>query len=236
MTAEMTPEVQQKIRRWIIQSAVGVAGYAIILFLAAGRLDWVWGWAFIGLLALFMAAHPLLLIPRDPELLVERGKGSRAAGVKTWDKRITALSGATMITIWIVAGLDLRFGWSRPFSPAIHLSGLFFTALGYGLFLGAMVANPFFSEGVRIQSERGHTVTSGGPYRFLRHPGYAGVLLAHLAQPFLLGSPLALLPALVLAGLFVLRTALEDRTLRAELPGYEAYTRQTRYRLLPGVW
>ena len=178
----------------------------------------------------------LILIPINPELLAERQKGSLDEGVKSWDKWITMLSGVLMVLSWIIAGLDFRWGWSPPLPLAIHLAGLLFTLLGYGLFMWAMASNAFFSEGVRIQTERGHTVASGGPYAIVRHPGYVGVIVAHLATPFLLGSLWALIPSVLLAALFVLRTSLEDKTLTAELPGYAAYTQETRYRLLPGVW
>jgi protein-S-isoprenylcysteine O-methyltransferase Ste14 len=108
--------------------------------------------------------------------------------------------------------------------------------LGYALFLWAMASNAFFAEGVRIQQERGHTVTTGGPYRYARHPGYVGAILSQAATPFLLGSAWAIIPAVASAALYVVRTYLEDQTLRQELPGYEAYAQRTRYRLLPGVW
>lgn len=141
-----------------------------------------------------------------------------------------------MILSWLVAGLDHRWQWTGSIPLGYHLGGLLFTILGYALFMAAMATNAFFAEGVRIQTERGHTVATGGPYRYVRHPGYAGTILAHLAAPFLLGSLWALIPAFILAGLFVGRTYLEDKTLQAELPGYIEYTRQTRFRLLPGVW
>jgi protein-S-isoprenylcysteine O-methyltransferase Ste14 len=99
-----------------------------------------------------------------------------------------------------------------------------------------MASNPFCSEGVRIQTERGHAVATGGPYRRVRHPGYVGTILAQLGTPLLLGSPWALLPAGISAALFVVRTWLEDKTLMEELSGYRAYARQTRSRLVPGVW
>ena len=108
--------------------------------------------------------------------------------------------------------------------------------IGYALFVWATASNAFFSQIVRIQTERGHTVVTGGPYRFVRHPGYAGAILFELAVPFLLASWWAFIPSLIGAGLLVLRTALEDRTLQAELSGYPAYARQVAYRLLPGVW
>jgi protein-S-isoprenylcysteine O-methyltransferase Ste14 len=108
--------------------------------------------------------------------------------------------------------------------------------LGYALFLWAMASNAFFAEGVRIQQERGHTVAAGGPYRYVRHPGYVGAILSQAATPFLLGSAWALIPSVASAALYVVRTYLEDQALRQELPGYEAYAQRTRYRLLPGVW
>jgi len=99
-----------------------------------------------------------------------------------------------------------------------------------------MASNAFFSEGVRIQEERGHVVATGGPYRYVRHPGYVGAMLAQLATPFLLGSPWAFVPGVGSVALYAVRTHLEDRTLIEELPGYREYARRIRYRLLPGVW
>jgi protein-S-isoprenylcysteine O-methyltransferase Ste14 len=99
-----------------------------------------------------------------------------------------------------------------------------------------MASNPFFSEGVRIQSDRGHEVAEAGPYRYVRHPGYSGAILSHIGTPLMLGSPWALMAALAAAALFVARTLLEDRFLQKELVGYRAFTGRTRYRLLPRVW
>jgi len=99
-----------------------------------------------------------------------------------------------------------------------------------------MITNVYFSTVVRIQSDRGHTVCRSGPYRFVRHPGYAGAILQSLGIPFLLGTFWALIPGLIAAALMVIRTALEDRLLQAELPGYLDFVRDVRYRLMPGVW
>ena len=232
----MSTEVRRGVIRWIAQGAVGAVGYALVIFISAGTLDWLWGWVMVVVISLVLLAHPLLLIPTNPDLLAERQKGTLATGVKGWDKMITTLSGAAMFLVWIVAGLDYRWGWSAPFALWVHLSGLLFVVLGYALFLWAMVSNPFFSEGMRIQTERGHSVASTGPYHFVRHPGYLGVIITHLAMPFLLGSWWALLPGTAVALFFILRTVLEDRTLLAELPGYPAYAAHTPFRLLPGLW
>jgi len=234
---DLTPQARQAIIKWIVQAAVGVVAYGVILFLAAGRLDWVWGWVWLGLLAAFMLAHPLILVPVNPELLVERGKGLRDEGVKGWDRWVASLAGGVLpIVSWIVAGLDVRFGWTGTVSLVYHLAGLLGSVLGFGLFLWAMASNAYFSEGVRIQEERGHTVATGGPYHFIRHPGYCGAILAALSTPLLLGSFWALIPSIGSAAMYIVRTSLEDKTLIEELPGYSDYTQQTHFRLLPGVW
>jgi protein-S-isoprenylcysteine O-methyltransferase Ste14 len=234
---QLTPEAKRAITKWCLQSFLGLIGYAVIIFLSAGAINWVWGWVLIVLLGAFLSAHPLILIPRNPDLLVERGKGLRAEGVKSWDRWISGLAAGVMpLLSWIVAGLDYRFGWTGSTTIWWHLLGLGFSLLGYGLFLWAMAANAFFSEGVRIQEERGHSVATAGPYRFVRHPGYSGAILAQLSTPLLLGSTWAAIPSFGSAFLYILRTRLEDDTLIAELPGYLEYTRETRFRLLPGVW
>jgi len=108
--------------------------------------------------------------------------------------------------------------------------------LGIVVLVWAMAANKFFSATVRIQEERGHTVATGGPYRYVRHPGYVGWLMLTLATPVVLGSRWALVPAGITVILTILRTALEDRTLHSELEGYREYAERVRYRLLPGIW
>ncbi|UCC65296.1 MAG: isoprenylcysteine carboxylmethyltransferase family protein, partial [Anaerolineae bacterium] len=148
---------------------------------------------------------------------------------------IFAAGMGTMVS-WVVAGLDARFEWSTSVPLALHIGGLIASVLGWALFMWAMGANAFFSEAVRIQEERGHTVVTNGPYRYVRHPGYVGAILALLATPLLLGSLWALVPAGLAAIGYVVRTGLEDKTLQEELDGYKDYTRQVRYRLLPGVW
>jgi protein-S-isoprenylcysteine O-methyltransferase Ste14 len=118
-------------------------------------------------------------------------------------------------------------------SRALALAGLF---AAWALIMWVFRENAFLAEVVRIQTERGHTVCTSGPYRIVRHPMYVGVILTILCVPVLLGSLYALIPAGLIAALFILRTALEDRTLRAELPGYADYARTVRWKLVPGVW
>jgi protein-S-isoprenylcysteine O-methyltransferase Ste14 len=237
MKSDMKPETHQSIVKWIVQAILGWICYGAVIFLSAGRLDWAWGWIILGVIGVFLAAHPLILVPINPELLAEREKGTQDSPVKAWDKWITVWAGGVFpITAWIIAGLDFRFQWTAGLPLGYHIGGLLVMVLGYALFLWAMASNAYFAEGVRVQAERGHTVASGGPYRFVRHPGYVGAILAQVSTPFLLGSPWALIPSIASGTLYVLRTHLEDQTLRQELPGYAEYAQRTRYRLLPGVW
>ncbi len=231
-----TPEVRRAAVKWMVQSALGLVPYGLVLFLPAGRLDWTWGWVLLGIAAGVLAGQLLLMILINPGLLLERGKGIVDKGVKGWDRCVVGLAMVCMIASWVVAGLEVRFALAGPLPLGYHLAGLLGNLLGYALFLWALASNAFFAEGVRIQEERGHTVARGGPYRYVRHPGYVGAILAGVTTPLLLGSLWALIPGIAAGALYVVRTSLEDRTLRTELPGYAEYAQQTRYRLIPGVW
>jgi protein-S-isoprenylcysteine O-methyltransferase Ste14 len=232
-TAFTATEIKRAIITWVVRAAFALAGYGLILFLAAGTLDWIWGWVLLGVFLAFLAAQPLII---NPELLAERVKGVQNMGVKTWDKWIAMLALGMMMAGWLVAGLDNRGQWTGSIPLGYHLSGLLGILLGHALSLWAMASNAFFSEGVRIQGERGHKAITTGPYRFIRHPGYFGAILSLLATPLFLGSPWALIPSMASVILYVLRTSLEDKTLFTELTGYKAYAQQTCYRLLPGLW
>jgi len=138
---------------------------------------------------------------------------------------------------YILAGLDQRYGWTGGVPMSVQWATLSVCVLGNDiLFVWATAANAFFSRIVRIQTERGHTVVTAGPYRYVRHPAYLGAILFELAVSFLLASWPAFAVSGLSTSLLVVRTAKEDKTLRAELAGYEEYTRRVRYRLLPGSW
>ena len=213
---------------------MGVLGQAAVLFLSVGRWNWVMGWAFVILTALWVGATALVVIPRNPDLLAER-LGFRK-GAKTWDAVIMSIIGLALVACYIVAGLDVRNEWTTGISPLLQVAALIIIVLGYALIVWATAANPFFSLIVRIQKERGHTVAAGGPYRFVRHPAYVGGVAVYLATPVMLGSLWALIPGGLSAVLMIVRTALEDEMLLNKLDGYKAYAMQVRYRLLPGVW
>jgi protein-S-isoprenylcysteine O-methyltransferase Ste14 len=140
------------------------------------------------------------------------------------------------LAIWGLSGLDARFGWTPPIPLGVQIGAIVVAVLGYLLLTWSMASNRFFSGVVRIQDDRGHRVASGGPYRFVRHPGYLAGVLVDLVTPLILNSLWALLPSVLVVVGLLLRTALEDRTLQAELDGYREYAGRVRSRLIPGVW
>ena len=225
------PDLTRGVVKRMVQVVFQTAFLVALPLISAGRLDWVWPWAYLGVGIGILAINMLIL---SPELMAERGQPRE--NVKDWDRVLTSLMIFPILAILIVAGLDERFEWSPQLAVAIHLIGLAFIALGQGLFSWAMASNIFFSTAVRIQMDRGQTVAYGGPYQYVRHPGYVGMIVSLLATALALGSLWALIPAGLAAVLLVVRTALEDRTLQEELDGYQDYAGQVRYRLLPGVW
>lgn len=241
MNAKITSEepkdrftITAGVLRWILVNLVFLLALGLSLFLAAGRMDWWLGWIFLGVIAAGQTATTLMLLLINPTLLGERAWMQK--GSKPWDKVIVSLGDAGWMATAIVAGLDARFSWSPRLSVGFPVAGLVLIVLGYVVFLWAMASNRFFSSFVRIQADRGHTVEIGGPYRYVRHPGYVGALLMYMASPLALASLWTFLPAALLLSLFICRTALEDRTLQLELDGYADFSRRVRYRLLPGVW
>jgi protein-S-isoprenylcysteine O-methyltransferase Ste14 len=227
-------ETSQGVRRWLRREVSGVLFVAATLFISAGRLDWFWGWTLVALYAVWVAANALILIPRSPELLAERAV--RKKGDKSWDTVLLSTVGLSTMAKYILAGLDVRFGWTAQVPLGLQVAALVIAALGYALGTWAMAVNAFFSTVVRIQEDRGHAVATGGPYGFVRHPGYTGVIAFELATPIILGSLWALIPGGLNVLLTIVRTALEDRTLHEELDGYRDYAGQVHHRLLPGVW
>lgn len=228
------PELKSGILKRAAQVFITTFIQAAILFLAAGQLAWSWAWVWLAIYTVGVAVTAVFMFTYSPQTIAERGK---AAGAKDWDKRIGgAWALAHFLFTPLVAGFDHRNGWSGGQSPAFHLAGALAFSLGFSLFSWAMVSNTFFTAVVRLQPERGQRVCRHGPYRYLRHPGYLGAIVMSLGLAILLGSLWALIPAGLAVALMVLRTVYEDRTLRVELPGYEEYAQEVRFRLLPGVW
>ena len=222
---------REAIVRRVLQLAFMLVILAASLFLTSGRLDWLMAWVYLGLYVGMIVATALVI---ERDLIAERARIGE--GTKDWDRVLGSLA-LFLVTpgALIVAGLDKRFGWSQ-LSPVVQFAATCFVILGSALTVWAMASNKFFSGTVRIQKDRGHTVVSAGPYGFVRHPGYLAWCISAPAIPLTLGSLWGLIPAMLGVWALVIRTALEDRALRGELPGYRDYARRVRYRLFPGIW
>jgi len=230
---EIAPVARMAVFRFLFLGAFMLA----VLFLSADRLDWWEAWAYMAVALVPMIVARFYLIFTAPDQIVERVDAPQREHVKPWD-RIFVLVIAFLgpVAAWIVAGLDVRYGWSPDLPIAIQIVALVFVLAGTTFSNWAMIVNRFFSSHVRIQTDRGHTVVSNGPYRIVRHPGYAGAILSWIAAPIFFSSYWVSIPAILMIIANILRTTLEDRTLQEELPGYQEYTQRVRYRLMPGIW
>jgi len=218
------------------QVLLAVAALAALLFLSSGRLDWVMAWVYIGAFAIVLVVMVVYQELSNPELLAERSELKPREGVQTWDVILSAVIRLSLLSSYVVAGLDVRFGWNPELALVVQFAALVVGLLGVSLVVWAMAANRYAAVYARIQKERGHTVTTTGPYRFVRHPFYVGTITFSLAIPLVLGSPWALIPGGLAALLFIVKTAAEDQMLRECLEGYREYAERVRYRLLPGIW
>lgn len=226
----MTPAIRER----LFQIVFLVLIQAVILFVSVWRLNWWNAWAYLVLYLAYLAFNAIVLLGKHKELVEERSRIGE--GAKSWDKVIGIITAVGGISMLLLAGLDERLGWAGFLPLGVQITGLLLLGASYPLFTWAMVSNKYFSTIVRIQSDRGHVVQSGGPYRYVRHPGYLSLLISYLMIPVALGSQWAEIPALLLVINLLVRTTLEDRTLQNELEGYKEYTSRVRFRLIPGIW
>jgi protein-S-isoprenylcysteine O-methyltransferase Ste14 len=201
-----------------------------ILFIAAGTLSWKWAW-YVLLLGLVLLIINLIVLPA--ELVGERG---RKKNVKKWDRMLSSVISVPTILMYVFSGLDRRFNGTGDIPDIINITGLVFIFLGSMLFTWSMVSNKFFTTLVRLQTDRQHTVVTDGPYKYIRHPGYVGYIIFTLATPIALGAFWGLVFSGIIVILLIVRTALEDSTLKKELPGYAEYTENVKYKLIPFLW
>ena len=213
---------------------LATVAFVVLIFAAAGTFDWPRLWFFLGFYAVTTSALMIWLKRRDPGLLKERMTIRK--DVKGWDKTIVRVYTVLLMVLYILIPLDaVRFRWSRV-PPTLSWLAFAVIFLACIIVFWAFRENAFLSGFVRIQTDRGHTVCTTGPYCYVRHPMYLAVILSILGVPLFLGSLYSLIPAAFVVALFVLRTCLEDRTLQRELPGYAEYVARTRWKLVPGVW
>jgi protein-S-isoprenylcysteine O-methyltransferase Ste14 len=210
--------------------------FALALFLAAGTIAWPAGWAFLLLFFGFVIALTRWLFTHNPGLLTERMTGIGKADQPVWDKVFFAIACVLFLAWLLVMPLDaVRFGWSH-LPPGLRLAGTGLLLWSFFLLFVTFRENTYLSPAVRVQTDRGHAVVSTGPYRHVRHPMYAALIPLLTGTTLLLGSWYGLLPGLLLVVAVARRAVLEERVLRAQLPGYEQYSATVKYRLVPYVW
>jgi protein-S-isoprenylcysteine O-methyltransferase Ste14 len=223
-------------RQWIRLVVVYLL-IPLILLICGGDLGWWQAWLYSLLILAAGIGGRMWAEQRHPGLLAERQNIENIQNAKAWDKVLAPLMAVSVgYPMVFVAGLDHRYNWSSEFPIWLNVIGIILVSLGYAFAAWALAENQFFSSVVRIQTDRGHTVCDSGPYRFVRHPGYAGNILALFGIVLALGSVWTLIPAAVASIIAVIRTVFEDQTLQEELPGYRDYARHVGYRLIPWIY
>lgn len=214
--------------RWLII-------FSLLFVLAAGTIRVPRFWIFAGILFVGSMISAFLMIKLSPELANKRGKSQK--GTKKWDLFLIVPYVLILIIINpLVAALDtVRFQWSSLGFSSLYI-GIVLYVISFIIMTWAMMTNKHFEGTVRIQEDRGHRVISHGPYKFIRHPGYLAMILNSFAVPLMLGSLFTFIPVGISLILLLIRTSLEDKTLRNELSGYKEYSQKIKYRLVPFIW
>lgn len=212
--------------------------FGVLLMWPAGTWHWWEVWVMWGLWSVFGVITTQYLIHHDPALLAERLKLVPIhKDQKTWDKVLMAFFFVAGIALYMVPGFDVvRYGWSASLPLWMKIAAIIIQIPCLIVLGWVMRENTYLSQVVKIDKQRGHKVITTGPYAWVRHPMYTAAIILFFAFPVALGSRYALILAGILTVLLVVRTYLEDRTLHDELEGYTEYARQTRYRLIPGIW
>jgi len=218
-----------------VQVVIVLIVYALPVFIPAGLQAWPAGWIFLGLWFGFWLFMQGWLYRHNPTLFQERLRVS-ASDQKGWDRYFFLLINLILFAWLLFISFDvLRFHWS-PVPAWLQIVGAFILLGSFGLFFLTFRENSYLSPVVRLQTERGQTVISSGPYRFIRHPMYAAMGLVVISVPLLLGAWSGILLGLIFTLVLARRAVLEESTLRQELPGYAAYMTRVKYRLIPYIW
>lgn len=214
----------------LIKVPVGLVAIGATLFIPAGTLNYWNGWLYMILLMIPVTYSFFFFIKRDPQLLKKRLNFKE----KFKEQKIfAALSIPSAILIFVIPGLDFRYGWSPVPLPTVILATTVFLC-GYALFIKVLKTNSYASRTIEIQ--QGQKVISTGPYAIVRHPMYTAALIIYAATPIILGSLYSGLTIIPLIALVAFRIKHEEKVLAKDLPGYKEYMQNVKYRLIPGFW
>jgi protein-S-isoprenylcysteine O-methyltransferase Ste14 len=219
----------------VVQIVGMFAVFALALFVPAGTLSWPAGWVFLGLFFGFTIALSAWLLRHDPGLLRERMAGFQSSQ-KLWDKIFLLVISIVFLAWLVLMPLDAVRFHSSYVPVWLQVVGAILLLISFYLFFLVYRENSFLSPVIRIQEDRGQTVISTGPYRYVRHPMYSAFILMAVGTPLLLGSWYGLILGLVLVLTVTGRLLGEERMLCEDLPGYREYTTRTRHRLIPHIW
>ncbi len=233
MPATTAPHIPASAWKPMILGLVGVVVMGIALFVCAGGVAWAQGWTFIALWAIATAVPHVALARENPTLLTRRSRGLRDG--RRYERALTVAHALLLLALPVLAGLEHRLDWS-DLHVALVYPGTLLVLFGGVAQAWAMIENPHYEPGLRIQRDIGHKVIYNGPYRIVRHPGYLAAIVQAAGAPMVLASVWAWAPMLGIVVVLVIRAVAEDRILSEELKGYIAYTRQVPTILLPGIW
>jgi len=223
----LSREVNRKFLRVAVAAALVLAA---VLFIPAGTLKYWEAWVYIAVLLIPMAFAVRYLLRRSPELLERR---LQVRERETAQKRVIGAGWVLFLAMFILPGLDFRFGWSSVPVPVVLAADLI-VLLGYGLIIRVFAENQYAARTVQVEEEQ--RVIKTGPYAIVRHPMYVGTLMMYLVTPLALGSYWALIPAAFIIPMLVVRIRNEEQVLERDLAGYREYKLETKYRVVPGVW
>jgi protein-S-isoprenylcysteine O-methyltransferase Ste14 len=221
--------------RLVVRSVAALLSISVVLFGLAGRFDWTGAWCYVGILAATCVFGVPWLARHDPDLMHERMSKPTDA-VPKWDRLLIGIYRWLVLALLVAAALDAgRYRWSHVPMP-FQIAGGIAVAAGFALIYRCLAVNHFLASYARLQPDRGQSVVQSGPYSVVRHPMYTAIIAFVFGTVLLLGSWLALVFAVLIGVLFVIRTQLEDRMLSSGLDGYRAYAARVTSRLIPGVW
>jgi protein-S-isoprenylcysteine O-methyltransferase Ste14 len=199
------------------------------IFLGAGTLNFPEAWLYLAISLGYIAIAGPYFYKKNPEFLERRAEMKAEKG---WDLVVTILATVFFLSTFSSIGLDYRYGWSSV-PMVLKAAGFLVITITYVILFGIMNVNEYLFRVVKV--EKGQKVVTTGPYKFVRHPMYLTVLFMFASIPLALGSYYALIPMLFVDAIIIFRTKKEDELLHKELPGYKAYAKKTKYKLIPGV-